>query len=528
MATSNCLPFTLPGFRIGRVETYHDLLVIQACSIARTVICPCCGKPSTQIHCHYTRSPRDLPCNGRRVRLVLDVRRFRCSNEHCERQTFAERLPHLVPVHGQRTTQLTRALRAMTFEVNAEAGARITRHLNMPVSADTLLRIIRHTVMEPAPTPRVLGVDDWAFKKGNRYGTILVDLECRYSVDLLPDRTAETLVAWLKAHPGIEIVSRDRSNEYIAAITAGAPQAVQVADRWHLLRNLSDALIRLLEKHVKALRQAARHVQGDPVSDEQPEFTTQTQIAQPVTVRQLRFSEVKRLAAEGYSQRAIARHLHIGRNTVRRYLASDEPPRYQLRGPRASAITAHIPYLETRWTEGCHNSRVLWQELRHQGYPGSYSSIRRFVQRYRTDRRASSSLPAVVRPLSPRQAAWLFVRPPEQLSAEQEAYRIALCAVCPEIAAAYELTQRFVLMVRHRQVDRLDPWLADAQSSGLSQLKRFSTGLHNDYDAVRAALELEWSSGQVEGQVNRLKVIKRDMYGRAKFDLLRLRVLQPP
>lgn len=416
----------------------------------------------------------------------------------------------------------------MAFEVNAEVGARITRHLNMPVSADTLLRIIRRTVMEPAPTPRVLGVDDWAFKKGNRYGTILVDLERRYPVDLLPDRTTETLATWLEAHPGIEIVSRDRSNEYIAAITTGAPLAVQVADRWHLLRNLSDALVRLFEKHAKALRLAARHVQGDTVSDKQePEFITET--AQPVTVRQLRFSEVKRLAAEGYSQRAIARHLHIGRNTVRWYLVSDEPPRYQLRGPRASAVTAYIPYLETRWTEGCHNSRMLWEELRQQGYSGSYSSIRRFVQRYRTGRpHASSSLPAVVQPLSPRQVAWLFVRPPEQLSAEQEAYRTALCQVCPEIAVAYELAQRFVRMVRHRQVDNLDPWLADAQSSAVSQLKRFSAGLHNDYDAVRAALELEWSNGQVEGQVNRLKVIKRDMYGRAKFDLLRLRVLQPP
>ncbi len=527
MASSNSIPFSLPGFNIKQVETRDDLLVIRAASIARTARCPCCGQPSTQVHCHYTRSPRDLPCNGRRVRLVLDVRRFRCSNDHCKRQTFAERIPHLVPVHGQRTTQLTQVLQVMSFEVNAEAGARITRHMNMPVSADTLLRIIRHTVMEPTPTPRVLGVDDWAFRKGNRYGTILVDLEQRYPVDLLPDRTAETLAAWLQAHPGIEIVSRDRSNEYIAAITAGAPLAVQVADRWHLLRNLSDALMRLIEKHAKALRLAAKHVQGGTVSDEQePEFATE--ITHAVTARQLRFTEVKRLAAEGYSQRAIAHHLHIGRNTVRRYLAVDEPPRYQLQGPRASAITAYVPYLETRWTEGCHNSRVLWQELRRQGYCGSYSSIRRFVHRYRTGRRRpSSSLAAVVRPLSPRQAAWLLVHPPEHLSAEQEAYRTALCQICPEIAVAYELAQRFVLMIRDRQVDNLDPWLDDAQSRAVSQLKRFAAGLRKDYVAVRSALELEWSNGQVEGHINRLKVIKRDMYGRAKFDLLRLRVLHP-
>lgn len=480
------------------------------------------------MHCHYTRSPRDLPCNGRRVRLVLDVRRFRCSNEHCARQTFAERILHLVPVHGQRTTQLTRVLRAITFEVNAEAGARITRHMHLPVSADTLLRIIRHTVMEPAPTPRVLGVDDWAFKKGNRYGTLLVDLEHRYPVELLPDRTAETLAAWLEAHPGIEIVSRDRSNEYIAAIQAGAPQAVQGADRWHLLRNLSDALLRLLEKHANALRLAAKQVQGNMVSSER-ETVTVPVTAGPPTRRQFRFNEVKRLVAEGYSQRLIARRLHLGRNTIRRYVALDELPRYPLRGPRPSAITAYVPYLETRWTEGCHNSRLLWEELRQQGYSGSYSSVRRFVQRYRTGRRRTlSSLASGVRPLSPRQAAWRLVHAPEQLSAEQDAYRAALCQVCPEIATAYELAQRFVRMVRHRHVSGLDPWLADAQSSAVSQLKTFAAGLRKDYDAFRAALELEWSNGQVEGHVNRLKVIKRDMYGRAKFDLLRLRVLHPP
>jgi transposase len=178
-----------------------------------------CGQAPSRIHGDYTRSPRDRPCSGHRVRRVLSVRRFRCSNDQCERQTFVECIAHIVAVHGQRTTRLTSVWRAISFEVNAEAGARITQHLNMPMSADTLLRIMRRTVLEPASTPRVLGVDDWAFKKGNRYGTILVDLEKRYPVNMLPDRTAETLTAWLKAQPGIEVVSRDRSNEYMVLVS---------------------------------------------------------------------------------------------------------------------------------------------------------------------------------------------------------------------------------------------------------------------------------------------------------------------
>ena len=168
MTSSNNIPFMLPGFTIEQVEECNDVLIIRAHSLANTALCPCCGQVSRRIHCDYTRSPRDLPCNGRRMRLVLSVRRFRCSNERCERQTFVERIPHIVPVHGQRTTRLTTILRAITFEVNAEAGSRITQHLNMPISADPLLRVMRHTVLEPASTPRVLGVDDWAFKKGNR------------------------------------------------------------------------------------------------------------------------------------------------------------------------------------------------------------------------------------------------------------------------------------------------------------------------------------------------------------------------
>jgi transposase len=334
----------------------------------------------------------------------------------------------------------------------------------------------------------------------------------------------------LQAHPGIEVVSRDRSNEYIAAITAGAPQATQVADRWHLLRNLSDALQHLLEKHARALRVAAQHVQGPGDTLTELQATEMSNLtAWPPTRRELRFGEVKRLVAEGYSQRTIARRLRIGRGTIRRYLQTEELPRHQLRGPRPSAITAYVPYLKARWAEGCHNGRILWEELRQQGYPGSYSSVRRFVQRYRSGRRrrSSSPLPAV-RPLSPRQAARLLVLAPGELSAEQKTYLTALGQVWPDMATVYELALRFVLMVQRRQADQLDPWLVDAQASALSQLRTFAKGLLKDYPAIRAALTVEWSNGQVEGQVNRLKVIKRDMYGRAKFDLLRLRVLHPP
>jgi transposase len=476
------------------------------------------------VHSYYTRSPRDLPCNGRRVRLALGVRRFRCANDKCPRQTFAERIPQVVPVHGQRTARLTTVMSAIAFEVAAEAGARISQHLNMPLSADTVLRMMRRLPDEPVPTPRVLGVDDWAFKKGQRYGTILVDLEQHHPIDLLPDRTAETLAAWLKAHPGIEIVTRDRSHDYRAGIAVGAPQAIQVADRWHLLRNLSEALQRMLESYTDTLRTVAKQVRPQSPLNPDP-----VEGPPPPTKPHLQFAEVKELAAQGYSQRTVARHLGISRNTVKRYLAAATPPTYQGRGLRASQITPYITHLEKRWLEGCHNSRILWEEIRQRGYPGSYGSVRRFVQRYRTPHHSPPSLlPLPFTPIWTRRRSPGFWLTPNDLPSEDAAYLAALCQASPDIATAYHLAQRFVTMVKQRQGDDFDPWLADAQASAVARLRTFAEGLLKDYAAVRAALEFEESNGQVEGQVNRLKVLKRIMYGRANFDLLRLRVLHPP
>jgi len=521
MPSTNTIPFDLPGFTIDQVETAEALLIIQAHSNAPTAQCPSCGQSSRSVHSYYTRSPRDLPCSDRRVRLRLGVRRFRCRNDTCPRKTFAERIPQVVPVHGQRTARLTTVLGAIAFEVAAEAGARITQHLNMPMSADTLSRIIRRCPDESPPTPRVLGVDDWAFKKGQRYGTILVDLEQQRPIELLPDRTAETLEAWLKTHPGIEIITRDRSPDYIAGITAGAPQVIQITDRWHLLRNLSNALQRMLESDTDTLRTVAKQFQ--PQSQLIPEPVDSSL---PPRKPNLRFAEVKSLAAEGYSQRAIARHLRMSRTTIRRYLAADAPPTYQGRGPQRSAITPYIAHLEKRWLDGCHNSRILWEEIRQQGYPGSYGSVRRFVRRYRSSNPSPSLPPSRI--WARRQVTWLLVLNPDDLSSEDAAYLEALCQASDRIAVAYALAQRFVAMVTNRQVDALDTWLADAQESSVSRLKTFAEGLRKDYDAIRAALEFPWSNGPVEGQVNRLKVIKRIMYGRANFDLLRLRVLHPP
>jgi transposase len=353
MHPENTIPFTLPGFAIDQVDENESRLVIQAHSTATQSICPMCGQTSTYVHSNYIRTPRDLPCSGRQVCLRLQVQRFRCRNTDCQRTTFAERLPELVPVHGQRTHRLTTAARTLALELCAEASARVMHHLNMALSGDTLLRILRQIEFSPGSPVQVLGVDDWAFKKGRQYGTLLVDLEQHCPIDLLPDRTAETLARWLQAHPGITVICRDRSQEYKAGITHGAPHAIQVADRWHLLSNLGDTLQRLLDRHPKALRTAARTTQAQIQSETtikqqaEPEKSAQANLDTPSTAtqtyRQARFAEVKALAAEGLSKRAIALQLHMHRRTVSRYLQLDELPKRPTPTHNVSTVTPYYP-----------------------------------------------------------------------------------------------------------------------------------------------------------------------------------------
>jgi transposase len=535
MALTISIPFELPGFAINHIDEHENLLIIRAHSTAMSGICPTCERSSRQIHSHYIRSPRELPNSGRQVRLVLTVPRFRCPNGACPRQTFAERLPQVVPVYGQRTNRLTTTLQTVAFEMSAEAGRRVTQFLKMAVSGDTLLRLLRGIAVGPFPTPRVLGIDDWAMKKGHRYGTILVDLEARQVVDLLPDREADTLTAWLQAHPGIEIICRDRASDYAQAASAGAPQAIQIADRWHLLKNLGEALQRMLNGQTKGLRLAAKQTEE---TSEPAMMTLPAETLSPVEPletprpsasaarRQLLFDEAKHLAARDYSKRAIARQLHINRATVDHYLRVDRLPHRQV--SKAAPYQAYV--LKRIADDGC-SIRQVWQELQSQGFSGSYASVKRLVQRFHPgDRRRLRRTPdeATPRPLSPRQAMGLLVQAPEQLTPDHARHREILCDLSPEIAAAYNLAQRFVAMFKHHRVEELDGWLHDAQHAPVPALRHFALNLHRDYAAVRASLTFDWSSGQVEGQVNRLKVIKRIMYGRAKFDLLRLRVLQPP
>jgi transposase len=485
------------------------------------------------------------------VRLRLRVRRFRCSNPACPQQVFAERLPALVAVRAQRTVRLTKTFREVGFTVGGEGGSRLLRRMQMPTSARTLLRLLR-TAPEPAVyAVRVLGVDDWAMRKGHTYGTILVDLERRRPVDLLADRSAATLAAWLQQHPEVEIISRDRSTEYARGASEGAPMALQVADRWHLLQNLRQMLERLIQRLYPQLQQLPAVGKGEsPAGTAVPLPRTRLRLnpqdkadmAASQVRAQGRYQQVQHLRKAGYTIRQIARKLTMSRTTVRKYFYAEAFPARAQRPLPQSLLDAYLPYLESRHQAGCEDARQLWREVRAQGYPDGYGQVSRWMRQRRQavalttpgpyreavaaaiQTRAERSKPAALP--SYKQLAWLVLRERDTL---QPAEANTLRRICQDVqmAQTYQLAQQFQRMVRQRDASALDAWLDACTKSDVSDLVTFAAGLHQDGRAVHAALENEWSNGQTEGQVTRLKCVKRQMFGRANFDLLRLRVLHP-
>lgn len=534
------LPSAVP-LQLAQVVVATDQITLTLVSVQTQADCPLCEQPSRQIQSRYTRLVADLPWANCCVRLLLLVRRFFCHTTDCARAIFTERLPAFLEPYARRTNRLRQHLVALGFELGGEAGARRASSLSMPISPDTLLTLLRAQSVAEHPTPRVLGVDDWSFRRGRHMGTILVDLERHLPVDLLPNSSEEAFAAWLREHPGVEIISRDRGGTYASAGRAGAPEAIQVADRWHLCKNLGDGLQKLLTRQAAALRQAAQSLPASNSAQPRQEIQPPPAKARPrprstpaVSVQRQRqlamYEQVRARVAEGWSVAAIVRALKLSPITVRKY-RNMETFCDGRKMVRVSAVEAYRAYLEQRWAEGCNEVKQLWEELQAQGYSGSYKSVWSFTRGWELPETVASvtaPAPPSQAARTPRQAMWLLVQPADKLNEADTAYREQLCQQSVEVAAAYPLAQDFQVMIRERQVEQLDPWLESALSSGVRELKRFALGLQQDYAAVRAALDSVWSNGQVEGQVTKLKLVKRQMYGRAKFDLLRARVLYRP
>jgi transposase len=553
-------PTILPdpaALRLDGLTAEGDAIILSVHAATPESRCPACERASQRTHSWYVRHVADLPWSDARVRLRLRVRRLFCDNAACVRRIFAERLPAVVAPYGRRSVRLDAWLRAVAFALGGRPGARLVARRGAAVGRDTLLALVRDAPVAAPPTPRVLGVDEFALRRGRTYGTILVDLERRRVVDLLPDRRAVALAAWLARRPGVEVIARDRGGEYADGARRGAPTAVQVADRFHLLVNIGDALGRVLARHHGALRAAAAAmdrtvaatdatpdsaaVSGGtaPEPERIPTRAAQDRAARR-SLRLARYEAVVDLHLRGASLRAIGRAVGLSRATARRFVRAGTFPERASPSPRPTSLSPYEPYLRERWTAGCHNARVLHDEIRARGFRGAAVTVRRLVGTWRptpgrrgpTPRRSGtgSAIPPPPRPptraLSPRQARWLLLRPAADLRPDDRRHRDYVLQQSAEIRAAQALAEDFAQLVRDRDADALGPWLERAQASDVIELREFALMLRRDRAAIDAALVHDWSNGQTEGQVNRLKSIKRAMYGRACFDLLRQRVLQ--
>jgi len=513
--------------------------------------CPLCATPARRIHSDYGRTLADLPWAQYRVCLQLRVRKWFCGNRRCRRRIFTERLPTVAAPWARRTLRHAQRLIALGMALGGKAGEQLGHAWDVVVSRNTLLRMLRKQPTPSFPTPTVLGMDDFAFRKRHTYGTILVDLERRHPVALLPDRTAETVAQWLRAHPGVQIIARDRSTAYADGARQGAPAAIQVADRFHLFQNLREALDQVFSTHSQALDavNALVHQQpvplpngalAVPVPPHAISLPVQQRAAERQARRQALHQQVWALHHQGWTAPAIAQHVGLGLRTVQRDLRSTTFAGRQRRSDLGdSVLNPYKPYLLERWNAGCSNAMRLFRDLRQRGYAGGYGVVAAYARRLRQaqglppgHRRARQPLPAVAepacQPLTPRRATGLVLRRETQRTEAEAQQLTQLQAQSPAVAEAIDLAQDFAALVRQRQPAQLDPWLKRATTSAADAVRRFATGLYEDYEAVKAGVTLPWSSGPVEGHINRLKMLKRQMFGRARLDLLSHRFLLAP
>jgi transposase len=535
------------GSRLVRSEFDGTTLTLGIATTRPNASCPSCGEQTWRVHSRYTRSLAEEPVFGRQVRLLMTVRRFFCSASRCPRRVFVEPLDGFAARYARTTARLARAHLAIGMALGGEAGARLAEKLAVPTSPDTLPRRVKRAETRSSQLPRFVGIDDWAWRKGQRYGTIVVDLETSEVIDLLPDRDASTVRVWLAAHPGVELVSRDRASSYSQAATEAASQAQQVADRWHLLKNVREAIERRLDRHLPIITEALKPADPDPgrteappdeipsptvapVPEERPSVSPRKAAAQAKRHRRVeRFRQVQELHRQGTPIRQIARDLAMTRKSVRRFLGHEKCPESAPRRRRRSVMDAHREWIDSQVAEGRINAAELHRELAAGGVRLSYATFRRSLTNRlgragKTRPRVNAAKPTPNRPPSPRQLSFDWVRRPEKRTVEVQARLDKVRAASPDLTTALDLADEFKSLIRKQSNGTLQGWLTRAEAGPCPEIRHFAEGIRRDESAVNAAITLPWSNGPVEGHVNRLKMIKRQMYGRAGFALLKARV----
>jgi len=541
---------------IERIEQTGAGVRIWATPRAHQATCPACDRPSAKVHSRYVRHLADAAIAGQPATIHLQVRRFFCHDPTCSTRTFAEQLAGLTTPYARRSPLAQRLLEQVALALAGRAGARLAGALGLAASRSTLLRLLR-ALPDPALDPvAVLGVDDFAIRRGHHYGTVLVNMATHRPIELLPDRDAASFAAWLEAHPGTKVICRDRAGAYAEGAKQAAPAALQVADRWHLWHNLAGYVEKTVARHRGCLHadsddqhDATHDATIEPAAGQQQPTAADaeqqaalaraavqaTQFEQRALVARTRerYAAVQALRAQNKGIKPIMRELGLAKETVRRFYRahSAEELLAKARDGRGQLLEPYQPYLHQRLADGTTNASQLFRELRTQGYHGSQGTVIAYLRPFRTDRRRTTTGPTTRRLATPprppkvRQVVGWILTHPDHLGADEQLRLKQVLATCPHLDATAHHVAGFAELLTGVHVDHLDDWITAVEADDLPALHSFSAGLKRDHEAVRNGLRLPYSSGAVEGNVNRIKMLKRQMYGRANLDLLRKRVL---
>jgi transposase len=494
----------LSALVIEDVQDAGDVIRVRAGTAGGALACPGCGAETARVHGYHERTVADVPVDGRRVTVTARLRRMRCPVLGCAVQTFREQVPDLVERYQRRTVRLAGQVSVVARGLGGRAGARLLPALGVLASRHALLRALLEIPLPPLAVPRVLGIDDFALREGTSYATVLIDAETGRRVDVLEGRTADVVEEWLRAHPGVEAVTRDGSGAYGEAVRAALPDAVQVSDRWHLWHGLAGAAAKEVAAH------SACWADGAPLQEGRRAETTRE-----------RWQQVHDLRSKGVGLLDCSRRLGLSLSTVKRYDRAGQPERLRRAAQyRPTLVDPYRDYLRQRRAEEPGASvRQLLREIRERGYPGSSNLLVRYLNQGRAD----SERPH----LAPRKATQILLTRPDNLADAQRETAGRLASACPEMKALASLISSFAAMLTPDPAneDKLLRWIAAARAADLPHLHSFTRGLDLDLKAATAAFTLPYHNGRTEGVNTKTKKIKRDMFGRAGFELLRHRIL---
>src|SRR6266516_2738565 len=476
------LPSTLT---VDRVEQNAEALTIFLHATTSCVCCPTCGTAGSRVHSRYFRTVADLPCVGQRLRLKLLVRKWICPLDSCPQHIFAESFPGLARRYARMTDRLIQALQALGVTANGADGAYVSSSLAMPTTAKTLIRRVLALPLPKDRSVRIVGIDEWAWKKGSPYGTILVDLRHRRITDLLPERSVESSTAWFKKHSQVKIVSRDRGKIFRAAADAGAPQAKQIVDRFHLQKNFAEALEKFFGHHKRLLKAAAHQLAGKALP---APSTPATKLAEQERERRhaqrvARYKRIWKLYRSGGRKEDIARIVGVSLHSIYRALEQEQPPCRPHWRSTHHVVDPYVSYLTKRWNDGCHAALQLYEEVVSQGYTVTVRTMRRTVAQFRPNggKPVTKQMITLQKAPSPRNVALMIVRPAQKRTEAQTTFIDQLRKSDPTAATVCSLAQAFGSLLRNREGKLgLEQWKGAVRASGIAELRDFVGGLADD------------------------------------------------